>query len=198
MNMTALEQAAAVVAEFIADASRQSHKMATGFRSEVFGSFNGTEYRCVRANGRVNWYVGGKLASVKNAVIALTESLQAERDALDALLAANEPVEKTDAVSQGRDAYAAGHSLDHCNPFVEGSVLAQEWAQGWQEAQDAEWSAKALAEVEKAEALAMEFKRHEFEVDGVKWSVEDDGAMFWYRDGVGVERAIVLRQLSGL
>lgn len=113
-------------------------------------------------------------------------------------------IEKTDAVSQGREGYAAGLSLVHCNPFVEGSVLAQEWAQGWQAAQDEEWSAKALAEVEKAEAIARTATAgrvsgyYSFEVDGVEWSVRDADGMLWTRNGKRISRVNVLRQLAGL
>lgn len=168
MTMTTAEQAAAVVAEFTADASKQSHKMATGFRGEVSGSFNGTEYRCVRANGRVNWYVGGKLTSVKNAVIALAESLQAEHEAMTTML----------------------------------SPKAQETLKTI--AAENEAAAKALAEVEKAEAIARAATAgrvsgyYSFEVDGVEWSVRDADGMLWTRNGKRISRVNVLRQLAGL
>jgi hypothetical protein len=89
--MTTLAQAAAIVAEFRRDVNNQSHKMANGFRGEMVAKFAGTEYKCVRKNGRVNWYVNGKLHSEKNATFALDSSLTIEREQLDKLLAANAP-----------------------------------------------------------------------------------------------------------
>ena len=78
-SMTTLEQAKAVIAEFRADAVKAGHKMVNGFRGEVVASFAGTEYKCVYKAGRVTWYVGGKVASEKDATFALDSSLTIER-----------------------------------------------------------------------------------------------------------------------
>lgn len=77
--MTTLEQAAAIVAEFRADAVKAGHKMVNGFRGEVGAKFGGTEYKCVYKAGRVTWYVGGKVTSEKNTIYALDSSLIIER-----------------------------------------------------------------------------------------------------------------------
>lgn len=77
--MTTTEQAVAIAAEFTADAAKSGHKIANCGRGEMGAKFGGTEYRCVYRDGRINWYVGGKLTSKKEMLAKLDASLIAER-----------------------------------------------------------------------------------------------------------------------
>lgn len=168
MTMTTAEQAAAIVAEFRRDTIKEGVKILSGGYAKIESKIGGTEYGCVYHGGRVNWYVDGKITSQEKTLIAMAESLQAERDEMSAML----------------------------------SPKAQETLKTI--AAENEAAAKALAEVEKAEAIARAATAgrvsgyYSFEVDGVEWSVRDADGMLWTRNGKRISRANVLRQLAGL
>lgn len=85
MNKFEIE-AAAFTAELVADATKQSAKMATGFRGDVATSVNGSQYRVVRANGRVTCYIDGVVQSKADFTVELAYDLAKESERLDALL----------------------------------------------------------------------------------------------------------------